>query len=194
MVLTAPGISEDTKVHLTVYFASCMKLCRAGVKKKTLSPWQRINLQTQAWGLIIHFIILTCIALYAHLQWTKETVSSCCFEKEGDNRKKFKWLEMILMPMAPQTLFASQGGLPPADTSVLHHATLKISESTIYVLIRTKTKRDETDLSGQSQRSQRVKISNTSNWSLEIFLFFKFVQQNQANKFWCACGFCMSRK
>jgi len=40
MVLTAPGISEDSKVHLTAYFASCMKLCRAGVKKN-LSPHGR---------------------------------------------------------------------------------------------------------------------------------------------------------
>lgn len=46
--------------------------------------------------------------------------------------------------MAPQTLFAKQGGLSPDDTPVLYHAALKKSENPIYVLIRKKTKRDET--------------------------------------------------
>lgn len=47
IVPAAPGISEDRKVHPTVYFASCTKLCTEGVKKP-LSHWQEINLQTQA--------------------------------------------------------------------------------------------------------------------------------------------------
>lgn len=66
------------------------KPCTGGVQKKikkSLPHWQEINLQTQAWGLITHFIILACIALNVNLQWTKEIVASCCFEKEGDNRK-----------------------------------------------------------------------------------------------------------
>lgn len=65
--------------------------------------------------------------------------------------------------MAPQTLFAKQGGLSPDDTPVLYHAALKKSENPIYVLIRKKTKRDETVLSNQSHRSHGAKISNTSN-------------------------------
>lgn len=40
---TAPGISEDSEVHLTVYFVNCTKLCTGGVKKKSLSHWQKIN-------------------------------------------------------------------------------------------------------------------------------------------------------
>lgn len=35
-VLTALGISEDSKVHLTAYFANCIKLYSAGVKTKFL--------------------------------------------------------------------------------------------------------------------------------------------------------------
>lgn len=47
MVLTTPGISEDSQVHPTVHFANCTKLCAGGVKE-TLSHWREINLQTQA--------------------------------------------------------------------------------------------------------------------------------------------------
>lgn len=86
MVPTAPGVSEASEVYPTVHFDSCTKLRTGGVKK-SLSHWQEINLQTQAWGLITHFIILACIALNVNLQWTKEIVTSCCFEKEGDNRR-----------------------------------------------------------------------------------------------------------
>lgn len=149
--------------------ASCARLCTGGVKEKPLSHWQEINLQTQAWGLITHFIILACIALSVNLQWTKEIVTSCCFEKEGDNSKeKFKCLKLLLLRVAP--LFAKAGGMSPASSSVLDPTTWKTSESPIYVLIWAKTKGDEAELSSQSLRSLRVKFSNTSKWSLEIFL------------------------
>lgn len=119
--------------------------------------------------------------------WTfsepKKLLLAAALKKEEITGKMFTCLKVLLLHMAAQTLFAKAGGFSPGNRSMLYHATWKTSESPLYVLIWTKTKRDETDLSSQSQRSLRVTFSNASNWPLEIFLLFFSVFFNSSSKF-----------